>query len=65
METAYSLLKCALSELNDKHISKHPVELSCGHYVCKTCLNEQYDIKNILCRICKRPNTRDLVNSRC
>ena len=63
MDPIYSVLKCALSEINDKHISKHPVELSCGHYVCETCLNEQYDIKSILCRICKSPNTRDLTQN--
>jgi hypothetical protein len=50
-------LECAFSL--DKHISMHPITLSCGHNVCKQCvpLNGNHKIP---CYHCQKINQIDL-----
>lgn len=52
--------KCAL---NDDHIYKEPIILSCGHFTCKNCvpikLNIQQD-DHIKCKLCGEINYFDL-----
>ena len=42
----FSDLQCGLT--ND-HIVREPISLTCGHSICKKCVNDQVKIK---CRIC-------------
>jgi hypothetical protein len=50
---------CALS--NDQHIINDPLVLSCGHNICKECL-EKIGLESILCKICCEQTKRNLIS---
>ena len=42
----FSDLKCGLT--ND-HIVREPISLSCGHFICRKCVNDQVKIQCMIC----------------
>lgn len=62
-ESREKLYTCALSSPDNDHIFKDPVPISCGHIICKRCLN-QTESDEIKCFKCGVTNTFNL-NGNC
>ena len=50
------MIQCATGD--DEHIYKEPIALSCGHYICKSCITDNCD--KVKCTKCREENTSNL-----